>query len=366
MVKQKTINLNSVRLNTVALNHYGNIFGGGSKPDPIAVWIRKHIVFRYDTKGYTNEVLSQTKQLEDLSGNNRPMLLNNFLFDMMSGMDGYKNGTFTKDISSSILWDKINDRTIKGKPSTNELDFAYYRIMDYTNGIMYIKWHVEGIRDDNKVYVAQYAYNRLRQELHNGDNFIELDISGNTERPNYPFATVISGQPYDTDITITQIPEYPGALVTDGVDDYGIVQNMTHGVKMLFMTVNPILSKRYMYDQRKDNLYPYNFAIVNHEGVVAYNSRNTDGKTYIDGELNTVLKTIDLLKKKQIITILNSNASESTTNEPIFWSSLSRMENMHCAFYNAIGFDSIPTEEDGFTEQELIDYVIEKYELNKI
>lgn len=60
MVKPKTINLNSVRLNTVALNHYGNISGGGSKPDPIAAWIRKHMAFRYDTKGYTNEVLSQT------------------------------------------------------------------------------------------------------------------------------------------------------------------------------------------------------------------------------------------------------------------------------------------------------------------
>ena len=28
------------------------------------------------------------------------------------------------------------------------------------------------------------------------------------------------------------------------------------------------------------------------------------------------------------------------------------------AFYNSIAFDSIPTEADGFTEQELIDYVL--------
>lgn len=364
MVKPNTINLNSVRLNTVALNHYGNISGGGSKPDPIAAWIRKHMAFRYDTKGYTNEVLSQTKQLEDLSGNNRPMLLNNFLFDMMSGIDGYKNGVFTKD-SNNILWDKINDRTIKGKPSTNELDFRYYRIIDYTNGIMHIKWHVEGIVDGNKVYVCQYSVPGIKGELHNGDNDITIDIN-ESSMPNYSYVSIISDQPYDTDITITQIPEYPGALVTDGVDDYGVVQNMAHGVKMLFMTVNPTQTKRYLYDQRKDNLQPHTFAIVNHIGIIAYNSRNTDGYTYIDGTLNTKLITDNLIDKKQIITILNNNVSESNTEQPKFFASLSKIENMSCAFYNAIGFDSIPTEEDGFTEQELIDYVIKKYELNKI
>lgn len=368
MVKPKTINLNSVRLNTVALNHYGNISGGGSKPDPIAVWIREHMAFRYDTKGYTNEVLSQTKQLEDLSGNNRPMLLNNFLFDMMSGMDGYKNGTFTKDTSSSILWDKINDRTIKGKPSTSGLDFAYYKIMDYTNGIMYIKWHVEGIRDDNKVYIAQYVYNQFKQELHNGDNYIELDISGNTEKPNYPFVTVISDQPYDTDITITQIPEYPGALVTDGVDDYGVVQNMTRGVKMLFMTVNPIgnnIIKTY-YDQRRIET---NFTFYIYINGIAYNVGNVGGKTYINGKLNTTIQSTDLFNIKHNITIVNDNVLQEDFSQGkgiIYFTNINNNKYSKLAFYNSIGFDSIPTEEDRFTEQELIDYVIEKYELNKI
>lgn len=365
MVKPKTINLNSVRLNTVALNHYGNISGGGSKPDPIAAWIRKHMAFRYDTKGYTNEVLSQTKQLEDLSGNNRPMLLNNFLFDNMSGMGGYKNGTFTKDISSNILWDKINDRTIKGKPSTNELYFVYYRIMDYTNGIMHIKWHVEGIRDDNKVYVVQYVYNQFRQELHNGDNYIELDIRGNTERPGYPFVSVISDQPYDTDITITQIPEYPGALVTDGVDDYGLVENLSSGVKMLFMTVNPIgdNENKLYYDQRKDmSIYTFAIATAN---TIAYSYRNS-GRTYINGELNKTIRDKTLFNIKHNIVIVNENVTEDNSHLMHFYSNLQKTVNSKLAFYNSIGFDSIPTEEDGFTEQELIDYVIEKYELNKI
>lgn len=240
--------------------------------------------------------------------------------------------------------------------------------MDYTNGIMHIKWHVEGIRDDNKVYVAQYAYNQFRQELHNGDNFIELDISGNTERPNHPFVTIISDQPYDTDITITQIPEYPGALVTDGVDDYGVVQNMTRGVKMLFMTVNPIgdfnVSKIY-YSQRKDIIKQEPFTVFTGGGGLAY-AGNPGGVTYINGLLNESIKPDKLFGVKHIITTVNDNTNSETSRTPCFFGEIGNTYFPKLSFYNAIGFDSIPTEEDGFTEQELIDYVIEKYELNKI
>lgn len=360
-MKVNTISLNSVRLNTIALNHIGEIRSGGgaSKPSPIPQWIREHIVFYYDVKkqGATNETLKESAYLQDLSGKGRRMKLTNFLFDMMSGVDGYKNETFTKvNGVIDIRFDHINGRQIKGKPAQDWDKFGYYRAKNMVERIIYCKWHVEGILDDNKVYVAQYTAYDNRVELHNGDNYIELDT--NQGKAGYNYISVISDQPYSTDITITQIPEYPGALVTDGVDDYGLVENLSSGVKMLFMTVNPMASKRYLYDQRKDTSSPYAFAIVNHEGIIAYNSRNTDGKTYIDGILNTKLKTEDLLNKKQIITMLNSNVSESVTKQPVFWGSLSKIENMPCAFYNSIAFDSIPTEADGFTEQELIDYVL--------
>lgn len=360
-MKVNTISLNSVRLNTIALNHIGEIRsgGGGSKPSPIPQWIREHVVFYYDVKkqGATNETLKLSAYLQDLSGKGRRMKLNNFLFDMMSGVDGYKNEAFV-NVSGAIdiRFDHINGRQIKGKPAQDWDKFGYYRAKNMVERIIYCKWHVEGILDDNKVYVAQYTAYDNRVELHNGDNYIELDT--NQGKAGYNYISVISDQPYSTDITITQIPEYPDALVTDGVDDYGLVENLSSGVKMLFMTVNPMASKRYLYDQRKDTSSPYAFAIVNHEGVIAYNSRNTDGKTYIDGILNTKLKTEDLLNKKQIITMLNSNVSESVSKQPVFWGSLGKIENMPCAFYNSIAFDSIPTEADGFTEQELIDYVL--------
>lgn len=362
MVKPNTINLNSVRLNTVALNHYGNISGGGSKPDPIAAWIRKHMAFRYDAKGYTNEVLSQTKQLEDLSGNNRPMLLNNFLFDMMSGMGGYKNHRFNQN--PGINFYTVLDRQCKGKPSSAENKFGYYYILNNNGFVLYIDWYIEGIKEDNKVYVKQFISEYdLRVELHNGINHIEFDIA-DSPNSNYKYITVVADQPYSTDITITQIPEYPGALVTDGVDDYGVVQNMAHGVKMLFMTVNPIgdfnVSKIY-YSQRKDIIKQEPFTVFTGGGGLAY-AGNPGGVTYINGLLNESIKPDKLFGVKHIITTVNDNTNSETSRTPCFFGEIGNPYFSKLSFYNSIGFDSIPTEEDGFTKQELIDYVIEKYE----
>lgn len=303
----------------------------------------------------TNEILKVSGYLQDLSGRKRNMKLNNFLFDMMSGVDGYKNETFTKANGAiDIRFDYINGRQIKGKPAQDWDKFGYYRAKNIVERIIYCKWHVEGILDDNKVYVAQYTAYDNRVELHNGDNYIELDT--NQGKSGYNYISVISDQPYSTDITITQIPEYPGALVTDGVDDYGLVENLSSGVKMLFMTVNPMKIDTTLYDQRK--ILGVAFSIYNRPDTIAYSSSNPEGSTYIDGELNESIRTNSLLDTKQVITIVNDTVSINNTRAPFFFRNTSSDKYAKMAFYNSIAFDSIPTEADGFTEQELIDYVL--------
>lgn len=320
------------------------------------------MAFRYDTKGYTNEVLSQTKQLEDLSGNNRPMLLNNFLFDMMSGMDGYNNSTFKEpSIFNKEKWKITNGgRTIQGIPEHNMYQSFNYIVDNVTNNIIRINWHIEGIKDGDGVYVCQYTQYNVKTKLSNGDNYIEIDISDSPF--GYKSVCITTEDKYTTDITITQIPEYPGALVTDGVDDYGLVENLSSGVKMLFMTVNPMSKQRVLYDARNNS----GFAIYNSNEKIAYQVLNKGGFTYINGVLNKTKYPYDLVGEKQVITICNDTVPDSAKSIDILFAAFNRKENMSCAFYNSIAFDAIPTEEDGFTEQELIDYVIEKYELNKI
>lgn len=314
----------------------------------------------------TNEILKVSRYLQDLSGRKRNMKLNNFLFDMMSGVDGYKNEAFV-NVSGAIdiRFDRINGRQIKGKPAQDWDKFGYYRAKNMVERIIYCNWHVEGILDDNKVYAAQYTAYDNRVELHNGDNYIELDT--NQGNPGYNYISVITDQPYSTDITITQIPEYPGALVTDGVDDYGLVENLSSGVKMLFMTVNPIGNfnsfKNYYSQMRNAANQP--FCVYSTPAGIAYNYSNPNGITYIDGVLNESIGCTKLWGLKHTITIVNDTVNPTNSGQPAFFSREEWQKGYYSkiAFYNSIAFDSIPTEADGFTEQELIDYVIDKYEL---
>lgn len=193
------------------------------------------------------------------------------------------------------------------------------------------------------------------------------DFSGNN-RPlklnNFLFAAMSGVGGYETnfsDVIIELKEVYPNALVTDGVDDYGVVENLQHGVKVLFITINPFVDGKFIYDQRLNTTEPWLFAVFNDKGSIAYNSRNSNGKTYIDGTLNESTIVSALLNKKQIITIVNNDVTGDKTKTPIFFSNTDHNSGwISSAFYNSIGFDSVPTKQnDGFTEQDLIDYVLE-------
>lgn len=126
-------------------------------------------------------------------------------------------------------------------------------------------------------------------------------------------------------------------------------------------TVNHIVDGKFIYDQRLNTTEPWLFAVFNDKGSIAYNNRNSNGKTYIDGTLNESTIVSALLNKKQIITITNNDVTGDKTKTPIFFSNTDHnREFISSAFYNSIGFDSVPTKQnDGFTEQDLIDYVLE-------
>lgn len=109
---------------------------------------------------------------------------------------------------------------------------------------------------------------------------------------------IAASYPHTCNITIEQIPSYPNALVTDGVDDYGQVQNLQQGVKVLFMTANPLGLYKTWYVQDS-------FSIYGQPNTIAYNYKNTNGVTYLDGTLNETIPTNNLLNKKQIVTIVN-------------------------------------------------------------
>lgn len=351
-------------MNTIALNHIGEIRsgGGGSKPSPIPQWIREHIVFYYDVKkqGATNETLKESAYLQDLSGKGRRMKLNNFLFAEMSGVGGY-NDNFSNWRTDS------NNGAVKIESDSS---IVIQSVKIEYRGVLYqdsakkatLKCNITGITEELKgklIFRYTDAEGSKNITLENG--YFELNSSEYEGLSGWYGFT--SKQPIDNcNITITQIPEYPGALVTDGVNDYGLVENLSSGVKMLFMTVNPIgdfnIGKMY-YSQRYNPIDITPFYIFTGGTNIAY-AGNRDGLTYINGVLNKSIKYNELFGVKHTITTVNDNVKPETSKAPSFFWEEGNTKN-YCsrlAFYNSIAFDSIPTEADGFTEQELIDYVI--------
>lgn len=314
----------------------------------------------------TNEILKANPYLQDHSGNNRPLKLNNFLFAAMSGVGGYELNWTDKSIWARFLGSRFNG-AIEPHKLTVTSALGSYNIME-TKVPSYakkFKVRIDGIVDETVAYKYINASGTLVSFDIKEDGEYELP-SNNTVEGNYNmgWAILVNSYPHTCNITIEQIPSYPNALVTDGVDDYGQIQNLQHGVKVLFYTCNNFRLSQMLYDQRKigyDNIQSSYFSIFAGANTIAYNARNVDGKTYIDGVLNETTIVDNLLGKKTIITIVNNSVDSEKTGRPSFFSTYNNLGYFaNLAFYNSIGFDSVPTKEtDGFTEQDLINYVLE-------
>lgn len=293
----------------------------------------------------TNEILKANPYLQDFSGNNRRLKLNNFLFAAMSGVGGY-------DISSTnILPDRANvtvtdNRVIHITKKLSTIDNMVNIVPANSNPTH--KFKVTGLSDGRQVSLVNR--NGGFYTFDNGEHEVTLTYpEGTTSLYN---AIGVTGDIGDMDVTIEFLPKYPNALVTDGVDDYGVVENLQQGVKVLFMTANPLGLYKTWYAQDS-------FSIYGQPGITAYNFRNTGGVTYLDGILNEAEVSNNLLNKKQTVTIVNP--TDGGNNSIIFFNSYGS-SYMNMAFYNSIGFDAVP--EGNVTLQRVINYVINNI-LNK-
>nr|UWF97615.1 MAG: hypothetical protein [Bacteriophage sp.] len=317
----------------------------------------------------TNEILKANPYLQDFSGNNRPLKLNNFLFAAMSGVGGYEYNWLDSALFITYLSGARGDGTI----TDNTITINNVKV---SNGVIETKVsspskkykvRVTGITSNETLRYVVYGDISLGESATiifdmKKDGEYELPASTYSATYNMKWQVKAASYPHTCNITIEQIPSYPNALVTDGVDDYGVVENLQQGVKVLFVTINPFIDGKFIYDQRLNTTEPWLFAVFNDKGSIAYNSRNSNGKTYIDGTLNESTSVSALLNKKQIITIVNNDVTGDKTKTPVFFSNTDHNSGwISSAFYNSIGFDSVPTQQtDGFTEQDLIDYYIPK------
>ena len=138
---------------------------------------------------------------------------------------------------------------------------------------------------------------------------------------------------------------FEGALVSDGIDDYAIMQNQTEGFKTVFIECIPMKLNNTLYTQGRFS-QTFHFTIYNYQTSIAYSWQNEGGETYIDGELNESTICRNLLNKRQIITIVNEDVNSENSYTPIFFCSFNLQERfMSAKTFKFLGFKEALTAE---------------------
>lgn len=313
----------------------------------------------------TNEILKTNPYLQDHSGNNRPLKLNNFLFAAMSGVGGY-------DISSTnILPDRANvtvtdNRIIHITKKLSTTDNMVNIVPANSNPTH--KFKVTGLSDGRQVSLVNR--NGGFYTFDNGEHEVTLTYpEGTTSLYN---AIGVTGDIGDMDVTIEFLPKYPNSLVTDGVDDYGVVENFKslQNYMMFFQcaitrpnTTNGMFSTTPIESGTPGwMLLQGNSAYYVRFGNNVYKTFNVTSS--IGNKISYVLSANNELMTCYVGEEKATQAgtySQTGANMSLFLSDIIRKTRFgSMAFYKSILFDSVPTKEtDGFTEQDLITWVID-------
>lgn len=294
----------------------------------------------YDfSKGSNDDETRDT--IKDYSGNGNDAVAHNFAWRGMSGYGGhncyFSSNSGVDRYEGSFTNDKAHITKIIDEVNKNLINI--YIINNFN-----IK--ISGLTGNNLVRIG--PPNVATLSLSNGTHKIDSSLFPE----GYSYSIGILGDIGECDITIEFIPEYPGALVFDGVDDYISLDAFNSGFKTVFMVCNPFVLNKMLYDQRTLNT-KNDFALyLENLNNVAYNDRNING-TYINNKFNSYLIK-NTLNKKQLIMV----KSKLTENyKPIVGSNQSHnnfFANM--ALYKFLGFKEALTEEQ-------IKAVIKKYNL---
>lgn len=274
--------------------------------------------------------------IPDISGHGNNGKINNSAYKLNSGVNGYL-----------VDFTTLKDDGIKGIVRTDSkiyLDKSF----NYNQGFWLgrtnnpspaYKVKVSGIPETGMLtYTGGVWLN-----LVNGIN--ELPARTNTEEEH---GFVIQSPNLDwSNLVIEQIGEYEGAYCLDGVDDFVTIPTIVGG-KQVLMKMNWQNRTGLLYDQRKNGSSIDAFAIlnVNSNNSIAYNSRNTDGETYIDGILNKNIVCPQLYKITHSITIINQLANKEEVMSPTIGSDTThKIYFSQMSLYDFMLFDNISTDD---------------------
>ena len=227
MIGLNKIGLNQVQLNRLYLNApfpvYRKMAGGGSSGDGFPVLPGD--VTRWHFGGLTNEMMAamDDPRIEDADHKGRFLSFKNFLWAGMSGVGGYTQN-FNQYIGLSIFDKTVKDSSVKVFIPQNNNSTSFYdsklREIGYTYNF-HIK--VTGIENRELRVINGTEGDIILSIKQDGIYLINTIVSDDWGQNRLYF--VFPKANSNNTVTIEQLPLYPGALVFDGVDDYGICEN---------------------------------------------------------------------------------------------------------------------------------------------
>lgn len=187
------------------------------------------IVARYSALGLTNEQMAENPIWKDLTGNGHDLQMKNFAWKGMSGVGGYTENydsnkwyKVASRIDATWTYKSFNVKSIKD----NNFAQLFYQSQssDTEFRVLSCTIKVSGLTDGQGI---EYISNGTRPTV-----IMRIENDGIYHLPSFDFGAKNAYYGFkflklqeSCNITIEQLPLYPGALVFDGVDDYGTCNN---------------------------------------------------------------------------------------------------------------------------------------------
>lgn len=206
------------------------------------------IVARYSASGLTNEQMAANPVWVDKTGNGHDIQLKNLAWGGMSGVGGYEmNFNSWRNNVSSIPDISMSTTTTSVSVSVGN--------STYNNNLIYIHISNWDINKNHWLKVTStYEDGDLAFIFYNDSNTKKIGLPANGYvnilaypefKGSYMYISTISNK--QGSFTIEQLPLYPGALVFDGVDDYGVCDNFPILTKEKGYTV--VALRQYLVDK---------------------------------------------------------------------------------------------------------------------
>lgn len=192
------------------------------------------IVARYSASGLTNEQMAANPVWVDKTGNGHDLQLKNFAWGGMSGVGGYvDNWNSSADWGINNYW--VNSHTdhklqlIKASTVVQMKSNNIYNAENVYKNILNVNGLTEAVNKGSVGGLRISATDPITSKAIKTFSFDTdgvIQISFDDVLQDYCVVYFVYGNNTNViDITIEQLPLYPGALVFDGADDYGTCDN---------------------------------------------------------------------------------------------------------------------------------------------